>query len=168
MNAVETIDIILKDHIAPFLKDHDFKKNGANFVRPLCDCSDAINLQKSQWNTADEAQFAINLGIYWPEVQKNFGAQKLVPFPNVAQCTVQERLGRLLKGSDFWWSVSPQCNASALGKEVVEALINYGIPWLENGHDPKISFAYLSKNKKSNPKIEAMRNFISHKKSPKT
>jgi hypothetical protein len=165
MNAVDVIDIIFKENISSFLKEKGFKKKGQNFVRQTRDCADAINLQKSQWNTAGEAQFTINLGIYWPEVQKNFGTKELLPFPSVAQCTVQERLGGLFKGNDFWWSASPRSDAKALGQEVLDTLIKYGMPWLENGHDPRVSLAYLTKNKKSNPKIEAMRFFVSQNKS---
>lgn len=93
-----------------------------------------VNLQKSQWNSAHDASFTINLGIYWAEVQRILGKpSKAVP-PKTYECTFEERIGFLTPAhKDHWWEVRCESDLAVLGKSVVTTLNEFGLPWLGSG-----------------------------------
>jgi hypothetical protein len=159
MEPSKIINDVLGNHVAPYLKALGFKKKAANFWRETDDFIDLVNVQKSQWNSADEAQFTLNLGIYWRDVQTEIQREAKSMPPKELECTVFERLGALFAGNDFWWSVHSRTNADELGKEVVEKLENFGLPWLDNGHNPETTCRYL-KTTNSDYMIAAMRRFM--------
>jgi hypothetical protein len=159
MEPSKIINEVLGSHIAPYLKALGFKKKAANFWRENDDWVDLVNLQKSQWNNANEAQFTLNLGIYWRDVQTEIKREAKSMPPKELECTVFERLGALFIGNDFWWSVHPGINADDLGKEVVEKLDKFGLPWLDKGHDPETTCRYLETTK-SAYLIAAMRRYM--------
>src|SRR5262245_49181129 len=56
------------------------------------------------------------------------------PLLNRRLCStvVQQRIGFLIPvGRDFWWSITPKTDLTALGKEVAATWVKYGKPWLE-------------------------------------
>ena len=159
MQTSAIIKEVLGIHIAPYLKTLGFKKKGAIFWRETDVLIDLVNLQKSQWNNPDEAQFTLNLGIYWKEVQAEIERRAKSMPPKELECTVFERLGALFAGNDFWWSVTESTIAYELGRDVVEKLEKFGLPWLENGHNPEITCRYLETTR-SDYMIAAMRRYM--------
>jgi len=150
------IDQVLKDHIAPFLKAKNFRRKGRHFWRDHGRVIDTLNLQKSQWNDSGDARFCINLGLVWPEVDATFPHKREGPHPSADGSTVFIRLGGLITGRDHWWEASSKTKVAELGTEIVRALTEYALPWLERGHDPKISCEYLERLKLT-PRIEAFK-----------
>ncbi len=143
MHASELIDTAIIKHIAPFLKLAGFRKKAHNFWRDAGHVIDVITIQKSQWNDAADAQFAVNLGLYWPRVQNAIGNTARGTPPREYDCVVRTRLGPLFDGGrDFWWKVRDEADVQAVGSDVVEKLREHGLPWLERGHDPQQALEY--------------------------
>jgi hypothetical protein len=145
LDSSQKIDLLLKTHIAPFLKARNFTRKGRHFWRDNGPVIDTLNLQKSQWNSGKDAKFCINLGLIWPEVEASFRNKDRTPHPSADASTVSVRLGKLVTGRDHWWEVSIETNLDELESEVIKALTDYALPWMETGHDPKISCEYLGK-----------------------
>jgi len=147
--------------LLPFFKEKGFRKKGQNFCRTNISCLDASNIQKSQWNTDSDISFCINLGIYWPEVEKRFSGNEIATFPKPYDCTVSTRLGQLSHGHDMWWEITPQTDIEILAHTVLDALAKYGMEWLDKGHDPKMSVKYLEERGKAySLKRETMQRWI--------
>jgi hypothetical protein len=127
----EMIDELVKTHLKPALKELGFKCKTPTFFRKNGELVEIISLQKSQWNDAGEAQFTINLGVYWPNVQETLGRVcKTLP-PKEYECTLRQRLGPLFdEGKDYWWRVNPISDIQAIGKDVVEKVRGFALPWL--------------------------------------
>ena len=147
------IDELLRSDIAPFMKTQSFRRKGRHFWREHGRVIDVLNLQKSQWNDGREARFCINLGLVWPEVQAGIPGRFVSNPPSADNCTVRLRLGHLLTGKDYWWSVSDATPVEQLGAEIVQALTEHALPWMEKGHDPKVSCDHLEKFNGKSPLI---------------
>ena len=73
MNAPSEIDRLVSESIAPLLKGKGFKRRKLAFSQPFENGFDVLVVQKSSWNSRDDARFTINLGVYWSEAQKILG-----------------------------------------------------------------------------------------------
>jgi hypothetical protein len=144
-DSSKKIDLLLKAHIAPFLKARKFTRKGRHFWRDNGSVIDTLNVQKSQWNSGADARFCINLGLIWPEVEASIWNKDRTSHPSADRSTVGVRLGKLITGRDYWWDVFLKTNLDDLSLEIVKALTDHALPWLERGHDPRISCEYLGK-----------------------
>ena len=141
MKPTDLITRIVQNDIKPLLQARGFRKKAALFWRDNGDVIDVVTVQRSQWNDSTSARFTINLGLYWKHIQGLVG--RTVPLPREYDCTVQTRLGGLLpERTDLWWEVSGP-DLSAVAQDVIEKLLQYGLPWLENGHTVERTMEYL-------------------------
>jgi hypothetical protein len=147
MHASQLIDATIIKHVAPFLRSVGFRKKAHRFWRDAGPVLDVVTIQKSQWNDAEDGRFAINLGLYWFEIQQAIGrAAKATP-PRDADCTVFQRLGIIAcDGRDVWWTVREEADVSSAGADVVQKLRDHGLPWLERGHDIRHTLEYARKH----------------------
>jgi hypothetical protein len=134
--AAKTVTLVIKDHIKPFLQQQGFKKKANSFWQNSDAFCDVINIQLSQTNVGPTGSFAINLGVYWREVQRLLGQEAKAFPPKEYECTMKQRLGVLVTGLDHWWDVDQSTDLDLLGQEVVAALSTYGLPWFKECHDP--------------------------------
>src|SRR5436190_1476724 len=127
----ELIDEVVRTHLKPALKELGFKSKGVTFYRANGELTEIVSPQKSQWNGAAEAKFTINLGVYWPKVQEPLKRAASTLPPSESQCTLRQRLGILFgEKRDHWWQMRPESDVGAIGKDVVEKVRAYGLPWL--------------------------------------
>lgn len=134
------IDQAIRESIAPTLKAHGFRKDGRNFRRREPNCIWIVNVQASAWNSKEEGQFTINLGVHFPA---------LVPYIHwlrdsdriaEASCTVRARLGHLCpQPRDRWWKVSPTSNTEELMTEMSQLLPQFALPWFEKHSDLRVA-----------------------------
>src|SRR5262245_19891647 len=127
---------MMKDVVAAFapaLKSAGYRKQGARFRHDTSPTViQLVNIQNSQWNVGSEGEFTVNLGVYHRDLAALHDAMPVVESPLVQHCIVQQRIGHLMPvGRDFWWSINPKSDLTALGEEVAAAWVKYGKPWLE-------------------------------------
>jgi hypothetical protein len=72
--------------------------------------------------------FAINLGVYVPEVARSHGGGEAKSWIQDYHCCVRMRLGQLIgEGKDMWWHAD---ESDAVANDVLTALKENGLPFL--------------------------------------
>lgn len=146
MHASKVIDEIVRQGVAPFMKELGFSKKGNTWWQSYERVIEVIDIQKDRFNDGFVARFTVNLGLYWPEVQKAIAQEARSFPPKTPDCTVSERLGLLFdEGRDFWWTVGPQTDVHGIGRDCVVKIQDFGIPWLRSGHDLSTTLSYARK-----------------------
>jgi hypothetical protein len=129
---------ITKDHLAPLLKRFGFKKKGFVWNRERCDFVDVVTLQEASYNTDEEQDFTINLGIAVPEFLVIVWPDYNNSWPTEAECAVRVRLGDLMQNKpygdaqDRWWSLLTTNSPTKTAEEICDALEYRGIPFLDS------------------------------------
>ena len=82
-----------------------------------------------------QGHFTINLGVafeeFWNFERTEGDAKKAFPsFLNEYDCHLRSRLGSLMgSADDLWWKLTG--DVGVLGREIIELIQRFGIPWLE-------------------------------------
>jgi hypothetical protein len=136
--AQETFDTLLRDYVAPPLRERGFRRKGSTFGLRGNAVWGVINFQKDRWSNRDEVSFTVNVS-----VRSDFlGEQDIrglsVPvsgrtIPAEMDCDIRRRIGFLIPGHrDTWWKLS----AGVLNQEVIsqvhQAIIEHAVPWLRD------------------------------------
>jgi hypothetical protein len=139
-----TIDGIIRDGLAPALKEEGYKKKGRNFLIVSKEVIRVVNVQASQWNVGNSGRFTLNLGIHLPRIAKFTGNEINGQFPKEYECTVRKRIGRLMpQGKDHWWEIGEDTDALSLSLEVADVWKKLGSAWINQPWD---RFDFLEKN----------------------
>jgi hypothetical protein len=125
-----TMTRLATEPIAAVLKSCGYRKAGATFRRALDDVDHLVNVQKSASSSSNEIRVTVNLGIW---------VRSLAPIragvPDKASLWSahwRERLGELMPvTADRWWTATSEDEASAVGQDIAQALVQYGLPVLE-------------------------------------
>ncbi|MCE9576612.1 MAG: DUF4304 domain-containing protein [Deltaproteobacteria bacterium] len=134
--AQQALDAVIARAITPALKPLGYRKTGRTFRCTAARAVRVVNVQASRSSTAQRLTFAINLGVYYPEV----GAlgESLYRFspgpagPGEADCQLRQRLGALCTGrDDLWWEVIAGTELDPVTAAVADALRTHGLPWLD-------------------------------------
>jgi len=126
------IDSIVREGLAPYLKETRFKKHTRTFTRDAGPCIQIVNMQASQSNDGSEGSFTMNLGVYYPRVAERRGAVAKGSYPKEYDSTLRTRIGALLPtGRDHWWKIKTSTDASEVARVVGDTYRQYGEPWLE-------------------------------------
>jgi len=116
-DIAKKIDAIIKERLAPLLKNIGFKKKARNFYREFENRIELINVQSSKWNEGNEGQFTINVGVYYPEISEITDALPVKGMPKEYDCTVRERIGLLMpENKDKWWKIDSSSNDSEVSE----------------------------------------------------
>lgn len=130
MTAQEAFDALVRDHVAPPLKALGFKRTRATLHRPVEQNWEVINLQRSQFSSAAEVSFTVNLAVGLDILREGVHDWGEGKRPPEHRCHFRSRIGWLLTRKDVWWELTPATDLAALGETVVEAVTRYGLPWL--------------------------------------
>jgi hypothetical protein len=119
----------VKEVLAPL----GFRRKGSTFFVRHDDVLLMVNLQKSTSSTSAKVIATLNLGVFsYPLAQALEELEYLESRISIWLCHWQERIGAVMpEHYDKWWAVSSLEEAVQAGKEMVEALQNYGLPALE-------------------------------------
>jgi Domain of unknown function (DUF4304) len=113
------------------LKGLGFKKTSNTWVNSAA-WPQAINVQLSQWNSAEEAKITLNLGI---SIETLHMAAEGLPLKGTLkeyECDVRSRIGQLHADKlDKWWTLTPTTNAEQLADELFSEVVTYGLPWFD-------------------------------------
>ena len=112
------------------LKAAGFRRTGSHMYRPSDDLFHGIHFQGSQWGTADEGRFTVNLVVTSPALYEGWTGKPLPSNPATALFPVVERIGSLMPDNkDHWWRVSTSTEVAALAEEVLRALVQHALPF---------------------------------------
>ena len=126
------IDDVIRRDLAKRLRSEGYRKSGRTFYSANDTRTAVVNVQASRNNFGDSGTFTINCGVYFPDVAS---ITKAIPFtgrfPKEHNCTIRERIGRLMDGNDFWWPINSNTDFSSLAKDVANTWALSGKPWID-------------------------------------
>lgn len=132
--AQQILAVWLRKHIGPALREAGYTGSGQTFHRRLDRNWGVINIQRSQFDSAERATFAINLGTASAIVLESCGKDPNRP-PHEVECQWRTRLGELVAGRDLWWEIRSDATDASLiplAEEVRTALQTVGLPAIEH------------------------------------
>ncbi len=139
------IDIVEKEVFAK-LKPIGFKKNGRTFNRRLDDgIIQVINFQSGQYPIGQGyeipdlrenlyGKFVVNLGVCIESLYKFQSPTEDKKYYKEYDCQIRDRLGTLLTGQDYWWSITN--DNKEITQEIIAGLETKGFEWF-SGIDTK-------------------------------
>ena len=144
------IDAIIKEGLAPLLKNEGFKKKARYFDREHENRIELINIQASKWNEGNEGQFTVNVGVYYPEIEKVTDALPVNGLPKEFDCTIRERIGHLSQDNkDTWWKINSSSNDAEVSENVANHVKDLCLPWLDVMSSLDDVKDYIAKNNRA-------------------
>jgi hypothetical protein len=137
MKAQEAFAVMMREQVAPALRQFGFKGSGQSFTLPSNEYWALLGFQKSQWSSASVVRFTVNLTVAPKEAWAQAAEEKPYlgsrPTPNGGLVNVPghwfERIGLLLPSkTDHWWWVEPDRPTEPIGREVIPAIRDHGLP----------------------------------------
>jgi Domain of unknown function (DUF4304) len=135
MNAQEKFAAMLRDEVAPALRELGFKGSGQSYQIPNETCWALLGFQKNKWSSADHVMFTANVTVVsraaWDEARAERPYLKERPSPNSYYGTFawQDRIGMLMpRGEDHWWDVVAETDMRDTAASVVEAVRDFVLP----------------------------------------
>jgi hypothetical protein len=113
------------------LKGRGYRKRGRTLNRVLgSGLVHVINFQMGRSFQALYGRFAVNLGVFIPEVHTTITGQDTPEFIQEYDCEIRQRLGCLLtpSGEDVWWDLA--LDTEELSAAVLDSLTEHGLPYL--------------------------------------
>jgi hypothetical protein len=131
-SAAKVIDAIVAAGVHPVLKRMGFKRSAHTFRRQVGLVTQIVNIQGSDWNSAESGQFTMNLGVYFPDAARLQGIDEVRERPLAQHCLVQTRIGRVPPDDvNLWWEVSAATDCRKLGEELSDVIRSRAVPWIE-------------------------------------
>jgi hypothetical protein len=136
-NARDKFAAMLKERVAPALREMGFKGSGQHYHQPVPGHYALLGFQKMRFGTRHDVRFTINLLACaydeWTalvESNPHYGPKPLLG-AHYEEPVWSERVGFLMpEPHDHWWHVLDDTDTEALGDEVVAVLREYGVPAL--------------------------------------
>lgn len=129
--AQSEIKAILDSAVAPLLKERGYRRSGNNWRKKEECITKILNVQLSQFNSADEAKFTINLGAYHEAFHVSRGTVKPANDVKEYDCDIRLRIGRLMGAGDHWWIVAWNKDNAKVRAGVRYNIENVALPWLD-------------------------------------
>ena len=105
-----------------------FKRKGIHLYRKVGELFHAIHFQASQWGTAVEGRFTVNLIVTSPGLYTEWMGHSFPANPALALFPIQTRIGSLTpQRCDHWWPVDSETDISALATEVASTIAQYAM-----------------------------------------
>jgi hypothetical protein len=105
-----------------------FKRNGIHLNRKVGELFHAIRFQASQWGTAAEGKFTVNLIVTSPSLYTEWIGRPFPANPASALFPIQMRIGSLTpQRYDHWWQVDSETDISSLATEVASTIEQYAM-----------------------------------------
>jgi hypothetical protein len=130
----DKFEALLAEHLAPWLKQRGFKRRDGTFRRRRDEAWQIVNFQRDKYSNARLVRFTINLGVSLDVLHED-PSWRSRGWPLEHECDFRERIGRVHKGEDHWWSVRPLYPTGGVVRDVFAAL-ERALPWLDAYADP--------------------------------
>lgn len=151
---------IIREGIDPVLKAAGFVKQGQVYRRQLPELWWVLDVQRSRWNTADECDFTVNVGIHVPRVRSTYYPSYPEPqLPEVSDCIVSCRIGTLNpeRKQDLWWTLKidddVQETDARIKDEISKELSRHVLPFFKRFQTRRDVIAFLDHLKTSRSEI---------------
>lgn len=149
---MELFKDLVNNYVHPYLKGKGFKKGNLNWNREVGEVVHVINIQKSQYNDSSSYSFTINVGVYLEFVDKICWDKSRPKIVSETACVARNRIGRLMRCGDIWWTIVPETEITQIKEEVINGIQNYVLPFLESNSSIAEIGAYLNNTLKSKPR----------------
>jgi hypothetical protein len=133
--AQDTFKQMMRDKVAPALRELGFKGSGQSFTLPSDSHWALLGFQKSAFGDSQEVRFTINLTVVgrraWDEATAARPYLGTRPAPNVSHGPPawSERIGFLLpERTDLWWSVPAGASTDTVVEDVVTVVRDCALP----------------------------------------
>lgn len=133
--AQEAFSAMMKDSVAPALRQLGFRGSGQVFSLPSQTHFAQIGFQKSTYSTSDRVRVTANVSVIpievWEQARADSPNLPLKPAPSVfyGSFAWQRRIGDLLpSGADTWWVIDGGCDPSPVATEIIESVRRYALP----------------------------------------
>ena len=133
----EKFKLLLKERIAPRLRENGLKGSGQNFYIPSEGYWALMGFQKSMFSDSIDLRFTINLYIVtkdeWEIARstKSYYPKKPTPTTKWSEGW-HKRIGQLMpEKTDHWWRLTSSTDLRSLSKEVITAIEIYGLPEMQ-------------------------------------
>ncbi len=121
------LPIVTAVHAA--LKPLGYRKSSATFQRSIGDVVHIVEVQGSSANTADDASFTVNIGVFAPALI--YEDVREFTKPSIPQAHWRMRLGQLSPSrQDLWWRVTSLVDAEAAAVDICELIERSALPAL--------------------------------------
>jgi hypothetical protein len=135
VTAQEAFAMMVKEQIAPALRELGFRGSGQRFTLPEKEHWALIGLQKFTWSDRDEVEFTANVTVarraVWEEERAKSPHLPKQPSANIFYGTYvwQRRIGALAPGGEErTWRVSPDRPTDAVADDFVATVHDYALP----------------------------------------
>lgn len=131
------IDDVVRDVIAPPLKDLGFRKDRGNWLHGADGAVRGVTVQRPRiGNAGVQGRFTIGLGVSYPSLGEDTPSRG-----GADGCRHYVRLGTLLPAHppDLWWEyrdAADPADRQAVSASVAQAFRDYGLPYLVGSADP--------------------------------
>lgn len=136
VTAHEVFMAMMRDQVGPRLRELGLKGGGRSWQYPHDQCFVLLGFQRSKFGSADVAKYTINLSVYerdeWRDARLDQAHLPEMPKANLDYGAVGwcERIGRVMPDQkDRWWEISSTAPTDSLGREMLEAIEQWGLPW---------------------------------------
>jgi hypothetical protein len=148
--ALEAYASIQRHEIGPRLRALGFTGSAGSYVLPDDEWWRVVAFQKDRYSRRDWVRFTVNLTLTakdeWAMQAARSNRPRRHPGAAVEMVGYHIRLGNLMPplGEDRWWEIGAEplgetgslAEAALAGREVIEALNKFAVPWLLGGPDP--------------------------------
>lgn len=122
------ISQVLAAGITPLLNRHGFDRNGRTYYRSRDGRLELVNIQPHKYCNRFGGSFAVNLGIFVPEVDAAVSLYPKQERPEDHECHIRDRI-------DGWYEFDAHTDLAALGAEASERVEREGLGFFERMSD---------------------------------
>jgi hypothetical protein len=111
------------------LRAAGFRSSGHRWTIESPETIGVLDFQRSSSSSRQSVRFTINLGVFSRPVARFLRSDSAHHAPRIEDCHWRQRIGLLLpQHSDHWWTISPECDLTALSEELRHVLREFAIP----------------------------------------
>jgi hypothetical protein len=119
---------LLKDYVAPALRQLGFKGSGRTFTLQTATNRLLLNFQASMYSSSEAVKFTVNLGVTLVDAGGRLTESRVGAYehPWMGGST---RIGHTLPvDADHWWTLRASDSVETLAAEVVTSISDYALP----------------------------------------
>ena len=143
MTAQDDFDALVRESVAPALREYGFKRSKATFHRRVEGAWQVINFQKNKWSRREHVLFTVNLGTAIDALADDPPAWSTRGWPLEYECHFRQRVSAL-SGGQAWESLGRwrDLRGRVRGR-VIGDIKSHGLPWLDLYSNPQTLLAEL-------------------------
>jgi hypothetical protein len=143
------LNAILRHRLTPMLRAHGFRRSRNTYARQLQHLRWIVEIQRSSWNSEDQAEFTVECGVYVPGLMGIYGDRAEPESIDVTWCCLRQRLGSLSpERRDVWWRLRADDDAVVVDARIAEDIVTRmgrdAVPFLQRFVTPRDVAEFLT------------------------